>query len=288
MKSMTGYAAATFETEELQSSLEIKSVNNRYLDIYLHLPRYLSAYEMDIREMISAKVSRGKLNLSIEIKLRQNSAAFTVNEDFAELCYQGAQHLASKLNLENDLSVSKLLLLPGILEPENKIDSQQIWQELQPQIENLIERFDQVRADEGAATRRDLLNNLQIMEDMCTQIKQSAKGYTDDLQGQLQERLTQLVSDRIDTYLILQEAAIIAGRADINEELSRLENHFRVFRETVYGGEPAGRKLDFLTQEINREVNTVGSKQHKIQISETVVELKSSLEKIKEQIRNVE
>lgn len=288
MKSMTGYAALNYENEGVVASLEIKAVNNRYLDLYIHIPKILQSYEMEIRELLSSTVKRGKLNFSLDLKIQEMSSELTLNKDVASACYKMSEQLADQLQIPNDLRISDLLHLPGVMEQTNTVDAEYIWESLQTPINELIESFDSSRKEEGDATSEDLLTQINNMEQMCGLISQKAAQYTSNLKDQLTEKLEQTAGELTDRYLIIQEAAIIANRSDINEEISRLQSHFNLFKDTLKSGEPVGRKLDFICQEINREVNTVGSKQHQYEITESVVELKSNLEKIKEQIRNVE
>lgn len=289
--SMTGYGRAEQMLNGRQITVELRSVNARYFEYSSRLPRRCAFLEDRLKKLVAGKVSRGKVELGLTLQtISAGDTVISVNWELAHGYVQAFEGLASELGLKNDLTAGLLARMPEVLtQAAAPTDEEALWQDVRAVTEQALAAFLAMRAAEGEKLRADLLARLDTVEGLVGQIEQGTAGrvqaYTDKLYARLQE----LLADRnIDESRILTEAAIFADKTAIDEETVRLRSHIAQYRAFLDLDEPIGRKLDFLTQELNREANTIGSKCQDVALTRLVVELKGEIEKIREQLQNIE
>ena len=281
--SMTGYGRAEQVLNGRDIVVELRSVNSRFFEYSSRVPRTCSFLEDKLKKLVAAKVSRGKVELNLSI---QNVAAadtvVQVNWQLAKSYQTAMQAMSEKLDLKNDVTVSTICRFPDVLtQTAAPADPDTLWADVEQVAQQAVAAFVSMRAVEGEKLRTDVLNRLAAVETLVGRVQ----AYTE----RLYTRLKELLEDRnIDDARIVTEAAIFADKTAIDEETVRLHSHVAQYRSILELDEPVGRKLDFLTQELNRESNTIGSKCQDINITRLVVELKSEIEKIREQIQNIE
>jgi uncharacterized protein (TIGR00255 family) len=291
IKSMTGYGRGEWQEGERRLEVEVKSFNHRYLDISPHLPRRLNSLEAQVRTLIKQRVSRGRVEVSVQID--DSSLA----EQKLELDIALAQdyHLALKtlrqeLGIPGEIRLETLANFREIFtRKEVETDLEKEWASLQIALEAGLRNLEQMRRDEGLALREDFLGRLTAIGEMTREIERKAPLALEACRDRLAERVQELSRGLpVDEVRLAQEVAYLAERSDITEELVRIRSHLNQFREMLDDSEPVGRKLEFLLQEINREANTIGSKASDAGIAQVAVEIKSELEKMREQVQNVE
>lgn len=291
-RSMTGYGRGEVEAEGLRITVELRSVNHRFLDLQIKLPRSWMALETTVGSIVRSRLERGRVEVSVKReKLAQVSHTEAhIDYEFAARLFEGGRELAGKLGIEGGLSLGELLRMPGVVEvrevsPETREEGPLVEQALAVALDAMV----LMRETEGANLQADLLAKLDRVEDLRVEIATLARGQSAVLQERLRARLAELLNDQsVDPDRLVQEAAILADRAAVDEELTRLHSHIEQAREALLGDSSVGRRLNFLVQEMNREANTCGSKVALQEISRTVVDLKSELEKIREQAANLE
>ena len=296
LKSMTafGRARAVSPSGRLDITAELRSVNSRYLDCTIKLPRMYSFMEDKVKSLLSEKgISRGKLEVYIGIDvIEQTGIEISLDKEAARSYIAALECLRDTFGLRDDISVMSVAQnrdLFSVKKPED--DLERDWQEVRPVIAEAIDAFNAMRAREGENLCADLLKKTETIEGYAAEIKRLSEADIAGYPAKLEQRIRQLLSDfdvEIAEQRILTEAAVFADKAAIDEELVRLASHFSALREIIGLNEPAGRKLDFLLQEINRETNTIGSKAANTEIAHIVVDVKTELEKIREQIQNLE
>jgi len=288
MKSMTGYAYKESSKENITVSVEIKGYNSRFLDLSIYLPSWLSSLEMKIREYISSRFCRGKVEVGIRVKEENIPVSVTVNEN-AALAYDSAiRKLAKTLNINETPNLGIILGLEGVLETETKRDVDKYWPLIEPMLVAAADQFEAERLREGKHTVEDILSHIAVMEESVAVINSKAPELELVIKENLRVRFAELLGDKIDENRILAETAVLLMKYSISEELSRLASHLSDFRLEIERNASPGKKLDFLSQEINREINTIGSKIPTLEVSRLVVEMKNALENIREQLKNVE
>lgn len=291
---MTAYGRARETVDGRDTSVELRSVNNRFFDCNVRLPRAYGYLEERIKPYLQSKgISRGKVDVNITIELVDSPETSVVLDSGYAAGYVAAlRRLAEEQGLRDDISVMTVAQnrdLFKITRPAE--DTERDWQALLPVLDLAAERFLAARAAEGARLEADILLKLEKLREYSESIAELAETENIAYRARLEEKLRETLADQkiaIDENRILTECAIFADRVAVDEELVRLSSHFKAFRETLESGEPAGRRLDFLIQEMNREVNTIGSKCSGVAISHLVVDCKCELEKIREQIQNIE
>jgi uncharacterized protein (TIGR00255 family) len=292
IKSMTAYSTAEFATEQLTVSTEIRSYNSRYLDLVLRIPSGYQSLEEKIKEFVSARVIRGRVELKIQVEMEASDAdVFEVDQTKAQSFYAALNRLKDKFNIKSEISVDLLLSAGGIIKAADMAkDTEAVWSSIRDCLKQALEEIDAMRKREGDFIAKDLFKRLAHINAQIEQIRAGATGLLDAYQQRLKERISALTGDivEIDPGRIAQEAAILADRSDISEEIIRAESHLKQFHHIMKSDEPAGRKLTFMLQELHREFNTMGSKIGNVEISHRIVDVKSELEKIREQIQNVE
>lgn len=290
IKSMTGFGAASARSEDARITVELSSVNRKQLDVVLRLPPQIAALESRVQKIIQEQISRGRISGNIQLESANGGALTQIDEKRAAETVGRLRRAAKKLNLTDDLSASVLLQIPGLLKIQStEQNPEEILQTLDKALIAALKKLNAMRVREGKALETDFLARLKLLEQMLAVIKSRApeitSGYRKKLFGGLESAgLKNLATDE----RVIKEIALFAERSDISEEITRLASHIQQFKKILRGGEPAGRPLDFLAQEFFREINTIGSKANDLKITEQVVAFKTELERIREQIQNVE
>ena len=290
MQSMTGYGRCQLERDGRVMTVEVKSVNHRFLDTSYRLPRHLAFLDDAVRRGVSARLSRGHVDVFVNYENHRDDAR-EVRVDTALACaYQRAiVELSAALSLSGGLSVEEYARMPDVLTIQEKEEDQQAVRELFDEaLSAALCELIAMREREGESMKQDMLQKLTRIEEIRGEIAQRAPLVVEDYRARLSERIAALTDGEIDEARLITEVAIFADRAAIDEELVRLLSHIAQIRATVELSEPVGRKLDFLVQELNREVNTIGSKAMDAQIAQCVVQAKGEIEKLREQVQNVE
>ena len=285
---MTGYAYRELVNGVAAVSVEIKGYNSRFLDISAHLPSWLSPLETGIREYIRSRFGRGKVDVSIRVKEQDTRVAVTVNEEAARTYQQALKGLAKTLGLSEEPGLAMILGLEGVLETETNRDVENYRALIEPILADAADSFEAERAREGKYTQEDILSHISILEESVKIVSAHAPELEASIKENLRGRFEELLKDRIDENRILAETAVLLMKHTISEELARLSSHLAEFRLEAERNPSPGKKLDFLCQEINREINTIGSKTPILEVSRAVVEMKGALENVREQLRNVE
>ncbi len=291
IKSMTGYGRSEDVLNGRSIVIELKSVNNRYLDCSVRLPRAYGFAEEGIRAQIKNATSRGKVDVFVTVDATQSDAvAVTLNRPLAESYLAAMREMSDALGVENDVTVSLLSRFPDVLTVEKvPQDQDALAADLFAVLERALAEYDRMRTAEGEKLKDDLLLKLSNLEDFVTQVEarspQTVTEYREKLLAKLHEVLN---NAQIDESRILTEAAVFADKVAVDEETVRLRSHIAQFRAMLEQGGIVGRKLDFLIQEMNRETNTIGSKCTDLTISHIVVDMKSEIEKLREQVQNIE
>ena len=289
--SMTGYGRARQVLNGREITVELRGVNARFLEYSSRLPRAFAFLEDPLKKLVAARVSRGKVELSLAV---QNTTAadtvVTVNWPLAKGYRDAMTALSEQLELKNDMSVSLIARMPDVLaQTAAPLDEEALWADVQTVAGQAVDAFLTMRAAEGEKLKAYLLSHLDVVEQLVDRIEANTAGRVKAYSDKLYARLQELLADRsVDESRLVTEAAIFADKTAIDEETVRLHSHIAQYREILSGDGPVGRKLDFLTQELNREANTIGSKCQDVDITRLVVELKSEIEKLREQLQNLE
>ena len=286
--SMTGYGRAGVLLHGRDIKVELRSVNARFFEYSSRLPRSCAFLEDKLKKLVASRVSRGKVELSLSIQtVTAADTVVSVNWQLAEGYRAALNEMVERMDLKNDVSVGMLSRFPDVLtQTAAPTNEEELWQDVQSVAEKA---FVAMRAVEGEKLKEDVAGRLNTIETLVGQIEENSAGRVQAYSDKLYARLQELLGDRsIDESRLVTEAAIFADKTAIDEETVRLHSHVAQYREILALDEPIGRKLDFLTQELNRESNTIGSKCQDVAITRLVVELKSEIEKIREQIQNIE
>jgi uncharacterized protein (TIGR00255 family) len=292
MKSMTGFGRGAFSSEAFGVTVEIKTVNNRYLDIHLRLGQELSAIEMNIRKRVGARLSRGRVDLNINFD-RQAAATYEVNRPLIAGYVKALREMKDELGLAGEIDVNSLARVPGALAAARDSFDEQNMAGVESALDQALDSLEEMRASEGAALAAEMRARIAKIEAEVPIIEAAAEGLADAYRLRLQKRVTELI-DRgsqaveLDTGRLAQEVAYLADRSDISEELARLRSHLEQFRASIDADGEVGKRLDFLLQELNREANTVLSKSTEIAIKDSALAIKAEVEKLREQVQNVE
>lgn len=290
-KSMTGYGRAQKLADGRDVLVEIRAVNHRYYEFSARIPRACLYLEEKLKGFLNGKVARGKVEVSVTINRPDGKdAQIAVNQSIAEGYVAALRTMNENLQLKDDITLTSLLRLPDVFTVAKAQDDENaVWAIVSETAADALESFLQMRQTEGERLAADLRTKLDGLEAMLGEIEQIEPGVAESYRGRLLAKLTELLQDtNIDEQRILTETAIFAEKTAIDEETVRLHSHIAQFRTLLDAAEPIGRKLDFLVQEMNREVNTIGSKAQDLSITRLVVDMKSEIEKIREQIQNIE
>lgn len=289
--SMTGYGSAKGSVEGQEITVELKSVNNRYLDCSVRLPRNFLFAEDTVKQAVSAGVSRGKVDVFVSAQASQDSGTVvSVNEELARGYRDAVARIAETLGLESGLNAFSLARFPDVLTVERReLNKDKAAAALSEITAKAVEEFNAMREREGERLRWDMLGKLETIEGLVSVVEERSPQTVKEYRERLEARLRDILADRsLDEQRVITEAAIFADRTAVDEETVRLRSHIAQFRTMLEEGSPIGRKMDFLVQEFNRESNTIGSKCSDASLAKVVVDLKSEIEKIREQLQNVE
>ena len=289
MNSMTGYAYQEISTENYTLSVEIKSVNSRFLELSINMPSYMSRLESRFREMLSSKISRGKIDVYLKIKEFNSELSVEVNTQ-AALAYANAlKKVASAVGLdEKAVTLSLISSQEGVLISQKDTDIEYYWNIFQPLFSECLERFIEDRLREGQNLKVDLLRSLKRIEDARDVFLQYQSQMEKIFRDNIINRFHEMLGDNLDEQRIMQETASLLMKYTINEEIVRLTSHINALKKEISENPVPGKKMDFICQEMNREINTIGSKNQIIEVGQAVISAKDALENIREQSRNVE
>jgi uncharacterized protein (TIGR00255 family) len=291
IRSMTGYGRKEV-TGAVYGSIEVRSVNNRYLDIQVKTPRSLAALEPRVKKTIQGRFSRGRFDVFITRNGEQERIGKLTHDEALAAQYIGIlRDLKARFNLSGEVDLSLVAGFHDIITvTEDNEDIEAVWQLFAEGLGQALDELDGMRAEEGRALVRDMLRRLDIISSFMKEIDILSPLSVESARKRMDETLTRLLNERPDPVRLAQEVAILAERTDVTEELTRLSSHIAQFRSMLAGAtrEPVGRRLDFLLQEMGREANTISSKAQEAQISYHVVNIKAELEKIREQTQNIE
>lgn len=290
IKSMTGYGCGQKQIDGLSFSVEIKAVNHRYGDINIKSTRLLAPFENDIKKLVSAVLKRGKIDIYIA---QEHTTQLTnkpiVDQQVAKAYLEAFKDLQEICGLSGEISLELLAAQKDVLVLKDvEFARDELWKCLSQAITKALTSIQEMRQKEGAATQVDIEGRLSLLSQSLEVIEQSAALVPIEWQQKLRERLARLQDNGGDPQRVAQEIAIFADRCDISEEITRFNSHLSQFRDLLKQPEPVGRQLDFLVQELNREANTMGSKSNDAALTRHVVTLKAELEKIREQVQNIE
>ena len=291
LKSMTGYGRREEIADGKKILCEIKSVNHRYSDYNIKVPRYYGFLEDRVRGLVSEYVKRGKIDIYIAVEsFEEADKEITVNMELAKNYYNALVELRDTLGLKDDITAMGISRYPDIfVATQKEEDEEAVWETVKKVLVPTIEAFMAMREREGERIEKDLVGRIEYMKSLAKKVEERSPQTVKEYSDRLYEKIKEVLDGKdVDDARVLTEVAIFADKVAVNEELVRLSSHFDEFYQIIKTPEPAGRKLDFLIQEINREINTTGSKAVDIEIAKTVVELKAETEKLREQIQNIE
>ena len=291
IKSMTGYGRAVETINGREFTVELRSVNNRYLDCSVRLPRLLSFAEDAVKQAVKASVSRGKVDVFISLRSEaEDDVQVNLNRGVLEGYLSAMRQMVTEFGVQDDISVSTVSRLPDVFIVEKKeVDEDQLQSDLLQAVSKALEGYDAMRTREGAALDADLRSRGETILSLVSQVEQGNSQTVADYRARLENKLREVLENTsIDESRILTEAAIFADKVAVDEETVRLRSHLQQMNSMLDGGGAIGRKLDFLLQEMNREANTIGSKCTDVKLARIVVDIKAELEKIREQTQNIE
>lgn len=291
IKSMTGFGRCEIMEGNRKFTVEMKSVNHRYLDVNIKMPKKLNFFEAAIRNELKNYIQRGKVDVFITYEdFSENNVSVKYNKETAATYLQYLNQMAADFGLENDVRVSSLSRYPEVFSMEEQsVDEEELWKELQRAIKGAAEGFVETRIKEGENLRADLLLKLDGMLEHVDFITERSPRIVEEYKQKLQDKVRELLEDtKIDESRLLMEVTIFADKVCVDEELVRLRSHIEATRNALIEGGSIGRKLDFIAQEMNREANTTLSKTTDMEISNRAIELKTEIEKVREQIQNIE
>ena len=292
IKSMTAFAKAECRSDSVSVGLEIRSYNNRYLDIVLRLPQQYLPLEDKVKAAVAAKIARGRVEVKIQVAGESAEVvSFEVNRSKAIAYHRSLEQLRQALNINAPISLEQIASVSDIIKPvETELHLAKIWPEMEKCLGGALADLDKMRSIEGRYIAADMEQRIKNISKWLRDIQRQSADLIDAYRQRLTERIAKLTDGivTIDPDRIAQEAAILADRSDITEEVVRAGSHLAQFLELMKSDEPAGRKLNFLLQELNREFNTMGSKTDKASAAHLIVDVKAEIEKIREQVQNVE
>ena len=290
IKSMTGFGKNNLAINDRNYQVEIRSVNHRYLDINIKIPRQLTYLEEIIKKAISTKIKRGKIDVSISFENNSTEGRnVKINTEIAKMYIEQLRKLAEVENILSDIQVTEITKLPDVLNINIDQDDDTIKQELLESVSIATDNLIEMKQAEGNKIAEDLIRRINYIEEKILKISELSTGLIEEYVVKLEERIKEILkTDIIDKSRIAQEVVIYADKTSIEEEITRLKSHIIQFRNLLKEEEPVGKKIDFLIQEMNRETNTIGSKANNLEIVNGVIDIKTELENIREQIQNIE
>lgn len=291
LKSMTGFGRGTVEEQGKGYVVEIKSVNHRYLDINIKMPRNLISLEENIRKIISQNLNRGKVDVFItQNSYAANNVVANFNAPLADSYLESLNEIKNRYNVRDDISVSLIARFPDVINLNvHEDDLESLWNILMKPLNDALSNLMQMRNKEGIKLKEDILTRCSFVKELVDKVALISPLIVNEYKEKLQKRLKELIEDTyIDENRIAMEVAMFADKSNVDEEIVRLNSHLVQMTDTLLVEGPVGRKLDFIIQEMNREANTIGSKANNLEIVNTVLNIKNEIEKIREQVQNVE
>jgi len=289
---MTAFSEAMYMENQIRAEVEIRSYNSKNLDIALHVPGFCRRFEDGIKKLVAEKLARGRVEIRLDVKDESEEATtFAVDAKRATSYYKALLNLKDSLALDSVITLDHILAGRDMVKDEEKeIDFDLVWQAISGVVVQALSALDTMRSNEGANLFEDLEKRMEFIEAELNIIEERAADIPRLYRERLMERIASLTIgvEPLDPVRLSQEAALLADRSDISEEIVRVHSHIKQFRQIMSSDDPGGRKLNFLIQEFNREFNTMGSKSGQAELSHTIVDLKSELEKIREQVQNIE
>lgn len=288
MKSMTGYAYGEYRGERFHLSLDLRSYNSRFLELSISLPPYLGSLEPRVRDYLTERIARGKVELYLHLIDLEEPFIAVVDKKAVESYLHVLRELSELAGIREEITVRELIGLDGVLKTERSPDVDAYWTVIEPHLKGLFADFEEARLREGAHTCADVLEKLGLVEAALEMIAAQSGALEAAIKRNLQERFREVLGESVDEARVMTETAVLLVKFDISEEIVRIRGHLESFRREVDAGGAIGKKLDFICQELTREVNTIGSKSTIIEVNRAVIDIKDALEKIREQLRNVE
>lgn len=292
IKSMTGYGHGEAVAKGKKASAEIRSVNSRFLELTIRLPKELAHREGDVKEIVQQKLDRGKINLTVNLDSEiEHRSALVINKDAVKHYYKLLNDLKKSVNLKEEITIDHLLKFSEIIQPEEKqIEEEFDWNLCEKAIIKALDNLIKMRENEGNELAKDLIKRINNIEKNILKIEKISRKRIPIERNNLRAKVKKLLEDKdkIDEQRLELEIIFLAEKLDITEECVRIKSHKKYFIDTMKLTEPSGRKLNFLVQEIHREVNTIGAKSNDASISQLTIEIKEELEKIREQLQNIE
>ncbi|MCI8464980.1 MAG: YicC family protein [Lachnospiraceae bacterium] len=291
VKSMTGFGRCEAADEDYRISVEMKSVNHRYLDLGIKMPKKFNPFEAEIRKVLKRGIERGKVDVYITCEtFSEKSVSLIYNEALAKEYMEIFRQMSTRFAIENDVAVSALSRYPEVIVTgQSEEDENALWRLLEKALEGALEKFVDQRIREGEHLFSDLMGKLEDMEAWIDEIEARSPQILKEYRTKLEEKVKELLEGSgIDENRIAAEVTLFADKICVDEETVRLRSHIKTMRATLMRGDAVGRKLDFIAQEMNREANTILSKANDLEISGTAIELKTAIEKVREQIQNIE
>ena len=291
LKSMTGFARAASESHGYDVVVEVRSVNHRYLDVKMRTSGGMAELEKRVRDRVGETLTRGKVDLSLRLTPQGESAqAIELDRPLMEEFVRVARELGEELEVGTRLTLADVVgFSPAFRVRERELaDADALWDALAPVLADALDALDGMRGAEGASLERDFDERVKAIVGHVEQVAEASESKREERRAQLEERVAELLGSAAEPASVAMDVARLVERSDVAEELTRLRSHVELWRSTVAGGGACGKKLDFIVQEMNREVNTIGSKCQDAEIAETVIALKSEIERIREQVQNIE
>ena len=288
MKSMTGYGYAECQNEKLHISLEIKSYNNRYLDIIINLPPFLNQLEQELRKAVSENAERGRVEIYLRVRELEEDIEVNLDRAAVSAYAETLREMAEAAGVKSEIELGHLLAVDGLMKVEKKRDIDAYRSLVMPLFEDCRSRWEQSRIKEGLSAEKDISRHISMIKEAVCLFELKADEMEDNIKNNIRTKFRDVLGDELDEQRILAETAVLLVKYSINEEIVRLNGHLDTFLDEISSGEAVGKKLDFICQEINREINTIGSKSFIMEINQKVVEVKDKLENVREQLRNVE
>ncbi len=291
IKSMTGFGRCEIEENNRKFTVEMKAVNHRYLDVNIKMPKKLNFFEAAIRNELKQYISRGKVDIFISYEdFSESNSSVRYNKEVAEEYFKYLQQMSSEFGLEQDIRVSSLARFPEVfVMEEQNVNEEELWKELQRAVVGAAQGFVQTRIREGENLKEDLINKLNGMLALVDLVAERSPQILMEYRRHLEEKVHELLEDTaVDEGRLLMEVTLFADKICVDEEIVRLRSHIETTKNTLLEGGSIGRKLDFIAQEMNREANTILSKANDMEVSNYAIELKTEIEKVREQIQNIE
>lgn len=290
IKSMTGYGKSSLSINSREYQVEIKTVNHKYIDVNIKMPRIISYLEEDVRKLVVSRIKRGKVDIQISFEnYSQDGNDVKINTELAQIYIQSLRKLAEAENLSSNIEVTEITKLPDVLTIKSNLDENETKGELLQVVNEAIDKLIQMRKIEGEKISKDILDKIARIEQKNEEIFSLSTGLIEEYVVKLEARVKELLkTEELDKSRLMQEVVIYADKCSVEEEVTRLRSHIYQLRYLINSEEPIGKKMDFLIQEMNRETNTIGSKANNLEITNTVVDIKTILEDIREQIQNIE